>query len=239
MQNLPSFILKMQNLPSFILKMQNLPSFILKMQNLPSFILKMQNLPSFILKMPVLIPCIRIIIMIIIIIGVAFTYTLLQLALWWIFHTMFIFWKIVFPFHARSFQSSHNMTLIYAACIAAGLVIPLVPVIAHMASFVKEVESDPVLQAMNVTAVSGGFGYRIFQFPPILCSGTNSGILYYSNAIPINIIMMVGIAQLIIIVWRIHKVIYSGGGGGGGLGDMTVSSPQSSCFLTCAIEHSE
>ena len=153
----------------------------------------------------------------IIIIGVAVTYTLLQLALWWIFHTMFIFWKIVFPFHARSFQSSHNMTLIYAACIAAGLVIPVVPVIVHMASFAKEVESNPVLQAMNVTAVSGGLGYRTFRIPPILCSGSNSGILYYSNALPINIIMMFGIAQLIIIVWRIHKVIYSGGGG---LGDI-------------------
>ena len=160
---------------------------------------------------PVLISCIRIIIMIIII-GVVVTYTLLQLALWWIFHTMFTFWKIVFPFHARSFQSSHNMALIYVACIAAGLVIPLVPVIVHMASFAKEVESNPVLQAMNVTAVSGGLGYRTFRSPPILCSGTNSGILYYSNALPINIIMMVGIAQLIIIVWRIHKVIYSGGG---------------------------
>ena len=99
------------------------------------------------------------------------------------------------------------MALIYAACIAAGLVIPLVPVIASMASFAREVESDLVLQAMNVTAVSGGLGYGTTRFPPILCSGTNSDVVYYSSALPINIIMMVGIAQLIIIAWRIRKVI--------------------------------
>ena len=111
----------------------------------------------------------------------------------------------MFPYHARSFQKSHKMKYIYIGSIIAGLLIPLVPIIASMADFALRVQSDPVLQ--NIDAASGGLGYGLVRFPPILCSPTNANIVYYGTVFPINITMMVGIAFLIIVFWRIHKVL--------------------------------
>ena len=45
--------------------------------------------------------------------GMIFTYVISQLLLWWLFHTATIFWKIVFPFHAKSFLNSGKMKIIH------------------------------------------------------------------------------------------------------------------------------
>lgn len=137
-----------------------------------------------------------------------FTYTLLQLSVWWLFHTTVLFWTIFFPFHARSYRRSRRMKYIYATSIILGLAIPLVPVIASMSEFAVRVNSDPVLQVQNVTFFSGGLGYANFRFPPILCTATSADIAFYALYLPIIIIVMVGVIQLILLFWKIHKVSY-------------------------------
>lgn len=138
--------------------------------------------------------------------GIAFNYLLLQISLWWLFHTSTLFWKILFPFHARSFVSSYGTKHIFVACIIAGIGIPLVPIIASMADFAMRVNSDPVLLRRGVTFASGGLGYGLIRFPPIICSGTNSNVAYYSLVLPINIITAIVLTELILIFWTIHKV---------------------------------
>jgi hypothetical protein len=134
-------------------------------------------------------------------------YTLLQTALWWLFHTIALFWKVLFPFHARSFKTSRKTKYTYYASILAGLLIPVVPIIASMADFSIRVNTDQLLLKRGVSFGSGGLGYGVIRFPPILCMATNSDIVYYGIVLPINIIMMVGITLLTVIFWTIHKVI--------------------------------
>ena len=134
------------------------------------------------------------------------TYTLLQLTLWGIFHTTVLLWKIRFPFHARSFERAHGIKYIHIGCVVAGLILPLVPVITSMVTFAVELESDEIRKSRNITFVSGGMGYGLTQFPPILCSGTNDKAVYYSRILLINLILIYEITVLVFVFYIIHKV---------------------------------
>lgn len=131
-------------------------------------------------------------------------YTLVQLAVWWLFHTTTLFWKIRFPFHARSFEASHKIKYIHIGCVIAGVVLPLVPILTSMADFAVDLESNP---SRNVSSfISGGLGYGQTRFPPILCTGSDRNAVYYSVVLPIDMILAVGCSLLVIIFWIVHKV---------------------------------
>ena len=136
-----------------------------------------------------------------------FQYTLLQTSIWWLFHTTALLWKICFPFHARSFEKSRSkIRYIHTASIIAGLVLPLTPVIATMADHGLSFQSDPLLQHNNATFLSSGLGYNMIRFPPVLCAGVNSDVVYYTTIFPINVIVIIGLTELIFLFWIIHNV---------------------------------
>ena len=114
--------------------------------------------------------------------GIAFYYGLFQLSVWW------FFWKIKFPFHARSFEASHRTKYVHITMVAVGLVLPALPVIVTFTT------GDP-----------SGFG--LTRFPPILCTGLQRDSTFYSLVLPVNILVAIGIPLLIIIFWIIHKVM--------------------------------
>ena len=138
--------------------------------------------------------------------GVALAYNLLAIAIWWIFYTTALFYAVFWPFRAQSFKKSHKLKYVYVACIVAGLSIPLVPVIAAMADFSVRVKSDEILSSMNVTFESGGLGFANGRFPPAVCGLSNGDITFFALALPINIIVIIGVMELILIFWNIHKV---------------------------------
>ena len=122
------------------------------------------------------------------------------------FHTTTLLWKIQFPFHARSFERAYGLNYIHIGCVVAGLILPLVPVITSMVTFAVELESDEIRKSRNITFTSGGMGYGLTRFPPILCRGTNKNAVFYALALPINLILIYGITVLIFLFYSIHKV---------------------------------
>ena len=138
--------------------------------------------------------------------GILYSYILLQLTLWWLFHTSAVLWKIMFPLHARSFNSSGKTKYIHIACVIAGVVIPLVPVVVTMADFAMEVQSNAFLQAANVTFVSGGLGFVMDRAPPILCKGYSPSVLFYTFLLPIILIFFVVIPEVILVFILVHRV---------------------------------
>jgi hypothetical protein len=92
--------------------------------------------------------------------------------------------------------------------VVAGILIPLLPIIATMAAFAVEIRSNPQLQQRGITFLSGGLGYHQIRFPPILCSGRDSGTVYYTSILPINLIVIVGLTELILLFWTVHRVSY-------------------------------
>ena len=110
--------------------------------------------------------------------------------MWWFCHEVSLFWKIRFPFHARSFETTHRIKYVHITMVIVGLLLPALPVIVTFAAATRD---------------SRGFG--LIRFPPILCSGLESDATFYSFVLPINILLAIGIPLLIIIFWIIHKVI--------------------------------
>ncbi len=116
--------------------------------------------------------------------GMVFYYVLLQLALWWIFHVVVLFWKIRFPFHARRFESARRFKYIHIACVALGLLVPWIPIIAVFAK--------------------GGF--TMTTFPQLLCTGREADPTFYALVLPVIILLQIGVTLLIILFWTVHKV---------------------------------
>ena len=141
--------------------------------------------------------------------GVTFAYTILQQVLWWVLHTTALVWYLVFPLHARSFQTTHKIKYIHITCVLIGIIIPLVPVIATMADFRRQVQSDPLLLAINATFTSVGFGYVINRFPQLLCFGYNGDVVFYSNVLPIILLFYVGVTELILVFAIVYKVSWT------------------------------
>jgi len=121
--------------------------------------------------------------------GIVIYYGLFQLAVWWFCHVVSLFWKIRFPFHARSFETAHRVKYIHIAMVIVGLVLPTLPVIV-------------AFTAGNPS--SRGFG--LTRFPPILCTSLQSDPTFYSLVLPINVLLAIGVPLLIIIFWIIYKV---------------------------------
>ena len=135
-----------------------------------------------------------------------FAYVLLQLVLWWFFHTTLLFWKIYFTIHAHTYEVSNKIRYVKIAIFTLSLVVPLIAVIGPMANFAMDVKSDALLQSRNITFISGGLGFRFIRIPPLLCTGRDRNTVYYSTVLPVNILMLVGITEMILIFYSIHKV---------------------------------
>ena len=130
--------------------------------------------------------------------GMVFYYILLQLATFWICHVIALFWKIRFPFHARSFQMTHRTKYVHIASAAIGVLFPIIPVIATMAQSARGKSSAETVKA--------GLGFGITRFPPLLCTGMHGDTTFYSLILPIIVILMIGMTILITIFWIIHRV---------------------------------
>ena len=122
------------------------------------------------------------------------------------FHITALLWKIRFPLHSRSFETAHRVKYIHIGCVVAGLILPLVPIITSMVTFAVKLESDEIRKSKGITFASGGMGYGITRFPPILCVGTDKNAVFYALALPINLILVYGITVLIFLFYSIHKV---------------------------------
>ena len=120
--------------------------------------------------------------------GIVFYYSLFQLTVWWFCHEVSIFWKIRFPIHAKTFETSHRVKYVHITMVVVGLALPILPVIVTFTT------GDP-----------SGFGMT--RFPPILCTSLQKDSTFYSLVLPINILTIIGTPLLIIIFWTIHKVM--------------------------------
>ena len=90
-----------------------------------------------------------------------------------------------------------------------GLLLPLTPVIASMAKFRLDLQKqlkNSTSQQRNSLFLSRGLGFRTFNFPPILCTGNDPDVIFYSLAYILSIVLAIGCTLLIIIFWFLHRV---------------------------------
>lgn len=129
-----------------------------------------------------------------ILIGIVFYYGILQLIIWWVCHVSILFWKIRFPFHARSFDQSGRTKYIHVACILVSLLVPLTPVLAI------------ILNNLDGQGV-GTVGFTITRFPPLLCSSPDANATFYALVVPVILVVGTGLTMLVFMLWFLHKVL--------------------------------
>ena len=49
-------------------------------------------------------------------------------------------------------------------------------------------------------------GFTFIRFPPLICSPKSLDAIFFTFVLPIDLIIGAGTTQLIIIVWKLHKV---------------------------------
>ena len=116
--------------------------------------------------------------------GFIVTYVLLQLSFWWIMHTMFIMWSILFPFHFKNTARRGRAKYFLLVALAVGIVLPFIPFIAAQ--------------------TTGGFTYGMI-IPP-LCSPVELAVTYYSLVLPISIMLVLGVSMMAVVLRTIMKV---------------------------------
>ena len=115
--------------------------------------------------------------------------------MWWILHVSVVFWKLNFPFHAHFFDKTKYL---HAFCVILALLIPLAPIIAAITK--SRIDSNRA----GTETTSIGFG--LTRFPPLLCTGTDKDVTFYSLILPLDLILFVGFPLLVMIFWIMHKV---------------------------------
>ena len=137
------------------------------------------------------------------------TYVISQLPLWWLFHTAIIFWKVVFPFHARSFLISSKKKVVHTICLTIGILLPILPIIISITKFGVDLQDEyenSTASFRNNLFLSRGMGYISAISPPLLCTGSDLEVIFYTIVLPIEVILAVGCTMMIIILWTLHRV---------------------------------
>lgn len=93
---------------------------------------------------------------------------------------------------------AHKVKYVHIAAVAMGILVPFIPIIATMSQHAHE--------RSPLEAATGGLGFSITRFPPILCTGIHGDTTFYSLILPILVILMIGMTFLLAIFWMIHRV---------------------------------
>ena len=118
--------------------------------------------------------------------------------MFWLCHVLAIYWGLKFPFHARTFRTTHRTKYLHIACIAVCTILPVIPVLATMVKYSHGKSFGE--------AVEGGLGFGVVRFPPILCTGRDPDTMFYALILPVIVLLMVGMTILIVVFWIIHRV---------------------------------
>ena len=101
--------------------------------------------------------------------------------MFWIFHIVIVFWRIVFPFHARTYETRGYFRYIHIVMVIAAIVLPL----------------------GSVGVILGTGGLTMSRFPPLTCYAREPNASYFAFVLPVSIISATGLSLLIIILWVI------------------------------------
>lgn len=132
--------------------------------------------------------------------GMLFYYTLFQVCMWWLLHTAAIFWGIRFPFHTSRFRASHRIRYVHCTTVVVGgLIIPIIPLIITIVINAAKESRSGVDQI-------GKLGFGITNFPSWQCLGNDRDVAYYALLLPLNMVMIAGIAVMVVLIWTIIEV---------------------------------
>lgn len=115
--------------------------------------------------------------------GAIFNYCLVQVCLWIVMHTIFLFWAVVFPFSYRQFRASGRGRYAHVICVILAVFMPLI---------------GPCIQLKD--------GYRNTSSPAYACAARDLDVTYYTTVLPVSFAVGITSSLLVVLLWIIFKV---------------------------------
>lgn len=81
--------------------------------------------------------------------------------------------------------------------LAVALVGLVAPTLTPLATVLSDIAKDE----------GQGLGYRVIVYPPHVCTSIKRDIQFYTFAVPFNFIVTTGVTLLVLIFWKLYKVI--------------------------------
>ena len=107
--------------------------------------------------------------------------------------------RVYFPIKARSLNSTKRLRVLHVTCVLVALLLPLIPAVTLIiGNAITENQSDQ--------PVPGTLGYGTVVFPPVICSGLDANIAFYTLILPSLFFLLVGTICLVLVIWKINKV---------------------------------
>ncbi len=122
-----------------------------------------------------------------------YNYFLTQGALWWMFHSIFLFWGVWFPFSYNKHKANRNVKKLHFILIITGIILPCYGSIYHIAD-------------NDLSTHSPSLGLRLIGVSPSNGGATSIISLFYGIIIPNEIILAVGGIVIILIIYKLYKV---------------------------------
>lgn len=116
----------------------------------------------------------------------------MQLLLWWLWHTLAVFWAVAWPFRAKKFNISRNTKYVHIGFVVASLLLPVAPVL-----IILFISSAPTLQLA---------GYTVTRSPPFVCAGHDITVNFWAFIFPISLLLAVGVTMLVLIMRIVIRV---------------------------------
>ena len=107
----------------------------------------------------------------------------MQLSVWSLLQSVFMFWSVAYPFSFRQLKITGNIRYAHIISILVALLIPL---------------------PSAFTQLAGG---SLFVTSLVLpCLGLDSNYIYYTFVLPVSVLLIGQLALLVLIIWILFKV---------------------------------
>lgn len=101
----------------------------------------------------------------------------------WIMHLFHMFTRLAFPMQSRNFDQSTYRHWIHIGEVGGGILVAIIPPIG----------------------VAAASEYNVPSFPANYCV-PEPRVAYYTELLPINIVLAVGVCFIVTIFWMLHQV---------------------------------
>ena len=108
---------------------------------------------------------------------------ILMMHFFWIMHLFHMFTRLAFPMQSRNFDQSTYRHWIHIGEVGGGIIVAVIPPIG----------------------VAAASEYNVSSFPANYCV-PEPRVAYYTELLPINIVLAIGVCFIVTIFWMLHQV---------------------------------
>ena len=117
--------------------------------------------------------------------GVIFQFCVMLMSLFWLLHLFHIYLSVVFPIESRYLKTEKWSQRVHITEVVASVFISAL--------------CPAVVLVTNIN-------YNFIFYPPLFCTPATQVLVFYSMAIPVVLVTVIGLNLIVTVVWTLFKV---------------------------------